>query len=182
MYNTHNSLTLYFVCHPRSPPGHVLFCRADLGSIAVATETGADVTLVAGRLAGALIITVMKMQPDGTSSVALRGGGLSVDGWKGRRGWHQANSPHPPAYVHPHTCTCKHTRSAWPHVPWRDCKCTASNQTRLEFDVYALTRQQKVLSNIQDVFFFRVCLTLFLFLGVFLFYSGLSADKWLFGG
>lgn len=45
-------------------------CHADLGSIAAATETGADVTLVAGRLAGALIVTVMEMQPDGTSSVA----------------------------------------------------------------------------------------------------------------
>ncbi|KAF0043356.1 hypothetical protein F2P81_004693 [Scophthalmus maximus] len=42
------------------------------GSIAAATETGADVTLVAGRLAGALIVTVMEMQLDGTSSVALR--------------------------------------------------------------------------------------------------------------
>ena len=40
--------------------------------MAVATETGADVTLVAGRLAGALIVTVMEMQLDGTSSVALR--------------------------------------------------------------------------------------------------------------
>lgn len=47
-------------------------CRADFGSIAVTTKTGADVTLVAGRLAGALIITVMEMQLDGTSSVALR--------------------------------------------------------------------------------------------------------------
>lgn len=47
-------------------------CRADFGSMAVATETGADVTLVAGRLAGALIVTVMEMQLDGTSSVALR--------------------------------------------------------------------------------------------------------------
>ncbi|KAI4830886.1 hypothetical protein KUCAC02_002487, partial [Chaenocephalus aceratus] len=37
----------------------------DFGSIAVATETGADVTLVAGRLAGALIVTVMEMQLDG---------------------------------------------------------------------------------------------------------------------
>lgn len=53
---------------PRSCAG----CRADLGSIAVATETEADVTLVAGRLAGALIITVMKMQLDGTSSVFFR--------------------------------------------------------------------------------------------------------------
>ncbi|KAK2854224.1 hypothetical protein Q5P01_006885 [Channa striata] len=44
----------------------------DLGSIAVATETGADVTLVAGRLAGALIVTVTEMQLDGTSSVAPR--------------------------------------------------------------------------------------------------------------
>lgn len=114
MYNTHNSLSLspLFCVPPVVAPWSCADCRADLGSIAVATETGADVTLVAGRLAGALIITVMKMQPDGTSSVALRGGVLNVDGWKGRRGWHQANSPHPPAYMRPHTCTCKHTRSA----------------------------------------------------------------------
>lgn len=32
-----------------------------------------------------------------------------------------------------------------------------------------LTRQQKVLSNIQDVFFFCLCLTLFNFLGYFYF-------------
>lgn len=54
---------------PAVAPWSCAGCRADLGSIAVATETEADVTLVAGRLAGALIITVTKMQLDGTSSV-----------------------------------------------------------------------------------------------------------------
>ncbi|CAB1418069.1 unnamed protein product [Pleuronectes platessa] len=43
----------------------------DFGSIAVATETGADVTLVAGRLAGALIVTVMEMQLDGVCTTAV---------------------------------------------------------------------------------------------------------------
>ncbi|KAJ4947664.1 hypothetical protein JOQ06_009697, partial [Pogonophryne albipinna] len=47
---------------------HPVCIQRDFGSIAVATETGADVTLVAGRLAGALIVTVMEMQLDGTSS------------------------------------------------------------------------------------------------------------------
>lgn len=56
---------------PAVAPWTFAGCLANIGSIAVATETGADVTLVAGRLAGALIITVMKMQLDGTSSVAL---------------------------------------------------------------------------------------------------------------
>lgn len=56
---------------PAAAPWSFAGRLADFGSIAVATETGADVTLVAGRLAGALIVTVMKMQLDGTSSVAL---------------------------------------------------------------------------------------------------------------
>lgn len=55
-------------------------------------------------------------------------------------------------------------------MPWRDCKCTASNQTRRGFDVRVLTRQQKVLSNIQDVFFFPLCLTPFFFFFYFLGY------------
>lgn len=60
-------------CANRLRPRPCAGCCADFGSIAVVTETGADVTLVAGRLAGALIVTVMEMQLDGTSSVAKSG-------------------------------------------------------------------------------------------------------------
>lgn len=77
-------------------------CRADFGSIAVATETGADVTLVAGRLAGALIVTVTGMQLDGTSSVALQRG-VCVCGWMRMGHWHWVNSPHPLIHTHTHT-------------------------------------------------------------------------------
>lgn len=66
-------ILFFFIVPPVVAPWSCAGCRADFGSIAVATETGADVTLVAGRLAGALIITVTKMQLDGTSSVALQG-------------------------------------------------------------------------------------------------------------
>uniref|UniRef100_A0AAV2LNG5 Uncharacterized protein n=1 Tax=Knipowitschia caucasica TaxID=637954 RepID=A0AAV2LNG5_KNICA len=59
------------VCASRWRPGPCAGCRMDFGSIVVVTETGADVTLVAGRLAGALIVIVTEMQLDGTSSVAV---------------------------------------------------------------------------------------------------------------
>lgn len=101
---------IFFLCHPLLPPWPCAGCRADLGSIAAATETEADVTLVAGRLAGALIVTVMEMQLDGTSSVALRREGcvhvgecVSESGWWREGGWHGVNSPHPLVHTHTHT-------------------------------------------------------------------------------
>lgn len=115
----HSLYSHLFSCATRCCPQSCAGCRADFGSIAVATETGADVTLVAGRLAGTLTITVMKMQLDGTSSVALRGEerGLYVcelvwmDGGRGGegRGWHWVNSPHPPTHASAHTHTLSHS-------------------------------------------------------------------------
>lgn len=80
------------------------------------TETEADVTLVAGRLAGALIVTVMEMQLDGTSSVALRREGcvhvgecVSESGWLreaggGGGGLASGELPSPTsAHTHNHT-------------------------------------------------------------------------------